>query len=400
MENQSSAVRSYIGNYASRPLEFVRGEGSYLFDKEGRRYVDLLGGWCTSTVGWRNPEMARAIARQAEEGIYVPPVFASGRQEALAKRLLGLAPGNMSRVFRTTSGSEAVEYAVMCVRGATGRNTIVSIDGVYHGRTYGAAALGNAYVDKMGPKPRGFRKLPLPKTHEGGLAVIAEFERIVRETGDVAAFMSEPLWTSPGCHAPPGGFYEGIQRVCRENGVLIAMDEVSTGMGRSGKMFASELQGLEPDVICVGKSFTGGYAAMGATLVTEEVYAAAKGIPDYSTFGWLPQDLAAAEMNVEILLRDRLIENARTMGEYMKESLRSLERLKIVKEVRGQGLMLCVEFVEPIAVQKSIECVGAGLITAPAEDMRSLFLSPPLCIDRASMDEGIEIIKKVCDGAA
>ncbi|MEY4744711.1 MAG: acetylornithine aminotransferase, partial [Candidatus Parcubacteria bacterium] len=265
-------MAKYIASYEAVPIDFVRGEGCYLFDKKGKKYIDFLGGWCVSTVGWKNREMAAAISRQASEGIYVPPIFGSARQEALAKRLVELAPGKLRRVFRSTSGSEAVEYGIMCVRAASGKPTVVSIDGVYHGHTYGAAALGDACIPKLGPCPPGFIKLRMPKTIEDGVAVVAEFERLVVTRGDIAAFMSEPFWTNAGCHRPPEGFYQGIQRVCRKHGVLLAMDEVATGMGRSGKMYASELWGLTPDVICLGKSFTGGYATMGATLVTEDVF--------------------------------------------------------------------------------------------------------------------------------
>ena len=276
---------SHIASYDAVPLDFVKGEGFHLYDKKGRKYLDFLGGWCVATVGWKDKEMGEAIARQAKEGLYVPPIFVSSRCESLAKKLVVLAPGRLRRVFRATSGSEAVEFAIKCARAATGRPTIVSIDGVYHGHTYGAAALGDACVPKMGPCPEGFLKLPMPKTVEEGNATVAAFERLVKERGDVAAFMSEPFWTNAGCHVPPEGFYQGIQRVCRKYGVLLAMDEVATGMGRSGLFYASEHWGLEPDIICLGKSFTGGYASMGATLVTERVFKASRGIPDYSTAG-------------------------------------------------------------------------------------------------------------------
>src|SRR5688572_9526225 len=226
---------SFIASYDAVPLDFVKGDGFHLYDKKGRKYLDFLGGWCTATVGWKNKEMSDALVRQAREGLYGPPMFVSSRCEALAKGLVDLAPGKLRRVFRATSGSEAVEFAIKCARASTGRPTIVSIDGVYHGHTYGAAALGDACVPKMGPCPEGFLKLPMPKTVEEGNATISAFERWVVERGDVAAFMSEPFWTNAGCFVPPEGFYQGIQKVCRKHGVLLAMDEVATGMGRSGK---------------------------------------------------------------------------------------------------------------------------------------------------------------------
>lgn len=388
-------MSKYLASFGAVPIDFVKGEGAYLFDRKGKKYLDFLGGWCVSTVGWKNPEMAAALARQAKEGLYVPPIFSSGRQEELARRLIELAPGKLRRVFRSTSGSEAVEYGLMCVRAATGKPTVVSIDGVYHGHTYGAAALGDACIPKMGPCPEGFLKLPLPKTAEEGRAVVAEFERLVTERGDVAAFMSEPFWTNAGCHLPPVGFYEGIQRVCRRHGVLLAMDEVATGMGRSGRLFASELWGLTPDVICLGKSFTGGYASMGATLVTEYVFRKSRGIPDYCTFGWLPQDLAAAEQNLDLIISRKLAANAADVGAFLLAELKPLEKLAKVKQVRGQGLVFGIEFRLPIAPLIAVACYRRGLITA-FTDVRTLFFSPPLVLDRHLAKKGAVIIEAAC----
>jgi acetylornithine/succinyldiaminopimelate/putrescine aminotransferase len=388
-------MAKHIASYETVPIDFVRGEGCYVFDAKGKKYLDFLGGWCTATVGWKDADMAKALTAQANEGLYVPPIFVTSRQEALAKRLCDLAPGKLARVWRSTSGSEAVEYGIMAVRAASGKPTIVSIDGVYHGHTYGAAALGDACSPKLGPCPEGFLKLPMPKTVEEGKAVIAEFERLITERGDIAAFMSEPFWTNAGCFLPPEGFYEGIQRVCRKHGVLLAMDEVATGMGRSGRMFASELWGLEPDVLCLGKSFTGGYATMGATLVTEAVFKKGRGIPDYCTFGWLPQDLAAAEKNVELIVAKGLTKNAADIGAFLLAEMKPLEKLIKVKQVRGQGLVLAIEFKLPIAPVVALSCYRKGLVVA-LSDAHTLFISPSLNIDRKTAAAGAAILKSAC----
>lgn len=388
-------MSKYIASYDSLPIDFIKGKGCFLFDAKGKKYLDFLGGWCVSSVGWHRPEMAAAISRQAEEGLYVPPIFSSARQEKLAKKLIERAPGRLRRVFRSTSGSEAVEFAIKCARAASGKPVIVSIDGVYHGHTYGAAALGDACVPKMGPRPPGFLKLKMPKSVAESRAVVAEFEKMIVERGDIAAFMSEPFWTNAGCHVPPSGFYEGIQEVCRKNGVLLAMDEVATGMGRSGRFYASEHWGLEPDIICLGKSFTGGYASMGATLVTEKVFKGSRGIPDYSTFGWLSQDLAAAETNLELIDSLRLTENAASIGKYMLEELKPLEKLVKVKEVRGFGLVFGIEFRLPIAPVIAFSCYRKGLVTA-FSSANTLFFSPPLVLDKKLAKQGVDIIKAAC----
>lgn len=385
-------MSKHLADYGSAPIDFVRGQGSYLFDKRGKKYLDFQTGWCVGTVGWKNKEMAEAISAQAREGLHVPPWFRMERHERFASRLIELAPGKLNRVFRACSGSEAVEFAIRCARMATGKSTIISVDGVYHGHTYGAASLGDACKKGMEPCLPGFIKLKMPKTSE---RFCTEFERLVVERGDVAAFMSEPVWTNAGCKIPPAGFYKEIERICRKHGVLLVMDEVATCMGRCGKMFGSELWGIEPDIMALGKSFTGGYATMAATMVTESVFQKARGIPSHPTFGWAFQDLAAVEKNVEIIVRDRLDQNAAEVGAYLLGLLKPLESLKKVKEVRGVGMVLAVEFRLPVAPLIAAKCYRNGLVTE-FTDTHTLFLSPMLSLTRKEAKNGANIIKMAC----
>ncbi|MBI4598666.1 aspartate aminotransferase family protein [Candidatus Uhrbacteria bacterium] len=385
----------YLVDYDSMPIEFVSGEGCHLIDAKGRKYLDFIGSWCTSTVGWKHPGMAEAITAQGREGFAIPPIFRHPRQEAFAKRLAKLAPGKLMRSFRCTSGSEAVDFAIRAARAATGKPTIVTIDGVWHGHTYGAAALGNAQVKKMGPELSGFVKLPMPRTPKQAHDVLDTFETLAKKRKDIAAFMSEPVWTNAGCIIPPDGFYPAVQDICRRHNILLVMDEVATCMGRCGKLFASELWGLEPDILCLGKSFTGGYATMAAALVTEDVFKKAKGIPAYSTFGWLVQDLAAVEKNVDLIVSQRLDRNAADVGAFLLEELKSLEALKKVKEVRGIGMVFAIEFRLPIAPLVALHCCRQGLLVA-FTDSKTLFFSPPLILDRALAKKGADILKRVC----
>lgn len=388
-------MSTYIADYDSVPFDFVDGEGCFLIDKKGKKYLDFLGGWCVATVGWKNKEVGDAIRAQADRGVYIPPIFRSPKQEALAKQLIDLAPGKLQRVFRCTSGSEAVEFALKCARAATGKPIIVSIDDVYHGHTYGAASLGDACKKNMEPCAPGFLKLSMPKSKDEGDAVISQFEHLLKERNDIAAFMSEPVWTNAGCFLPPEGFYERIQELCKKHQVLLIMDEVATGMGHCGRIYASELWGLTPDIICLAKAFTGGYATMGATLVTESVFKKSKGIPDYATFGWLEQDLAATAKNVEIVVRDRLHENAARTGAFMLQELQSLHRLKKVKAVRGIGLVFGIEFHLPIAPIIALQCYHKGLLVAFA-NARTLFFSPPLALSEAEARQGLALLSAAC----
>lgn len=386
------ADAQHLADYGSAPVDFVRGERSWIFDARGKKYLDFQTGWCVGTVGWKNPEMAEAICAQAREGFHEPPWFRVARHERFATRLIELAPGKLNRVFRACSGSEAVEFAIKAARAATGKPTIISVDGVYHGHTYGAAAVGNASKKSMAPNVEGFIKLKMPKT---GVGFCEELERIIVDRGDVAAFLSEPVWTNAGCVIPPDGFYQEVQRICRKHKVLLAMDEVATCMGRCGKLFASELWDIEPDILTLGKSFTGGYATMAATMVTERVFKRARGIPSHPTFGWAFQDLAAVEKNVEIIVRDRLPENAARVGAILLNHLTPLKNHKTVKDVRGIGMVLAVEFRLPIAPLIAAKCYRNGLVTE-FTDAKTLFLSPMLCLTEKEAEYGAKIIKKAC----
>jgi acetylornithine/succinyldiaminopimelate/putrescine aminotransferase len=225
--------------------------------------------------------------------------------------------------------------------------------------------------------------------------VIEQFEELLRTRKDIAAFMSEPVWTNAGCYIPPATFYPAIEKLCRKHGVLLVMDEVATCMGRCGELFGSQLWGIEPDIITLGKSFTGGYATMAATLVTEHVFKKSSGVPYNSTFGWALQDLAAVEKNVELIIRDNLSANAKEVGAYLLDLLRPLELLKKVKQVRGVGMVLAIEFRLPISALIAAKCYRAGLVTE-FTDASTLFLTPMLNLTQKEAEIGANIIKKAC----
>jgi 4-aminobutyrate aminotransferase-like enzyme len=201
---------------------------------------------------------------------------------------------------------------------------------------------------------------------------------------------------------PPTDFYPAIERICRKNGILFVMDEVATGFGRCGTLFASELWDVKPDIVCLGKGMTGGYGTMGATLVTEAIFKASRGIPFYSTFGWNAVDLAAARANVEVILKEKLWENSKGIGNYLLEHMRSLEELPYVGEVRGVGLLLGIEIVKdkkskkpdwPRSQKIQDQCAAESLILETAG--HTLFITPPLTLTKQIADEGIQILNKV-----
>lgn len=395
---------TYLADYNSRFINIVEGDGCFLFDDKGKKYLDFIAGWCVGNIGWKRKEIKEAVLREAEFGRFVPAFLRFRGQEDFAALLSNITPNKkLTRVFRCTSGSEAVEFAIKCARVASGKKIIISVDGVYHGHTYGAASVGDACYEGMAPCIPGFLKIAMPRNEEEAEMVMKKFGDIVKEnSGDVAAFMSEPVWTNGGAVIPPKNFYPAIEKICRENDILIVMDEVATGFGRCGVLFASELWGIKPDIMCLAKGFTGGYATMGACLVTEEIFERSRYIPSYSTFGWCVSDLAATRANVEVILKDKLWENSKIIGEYLLSKLKEFEKLDYVKEVRGKGLLLGIEIVHDKesgrpdykrAQRIQDECADKGLLIETAGN--ALFITPPLILTKELADKGFEILKQI-----
>lgn len=396
-------MSKYLADYSAYPINFIDAEECFLFDDKGRKYIDFLGGWCVSTVGWKHPKMLEAMERLKTLAFYIPPSYSWPEWEHFAKMLADITPGKLQRVFRATSGSEAVEFALKIARAVTGRKKIVSIHHVYHGHTYGAASVGTALTSAMAPGVPDFVKIPLPRENNSQ-AILVEFENLAK-AGDVAAFLSEPIFTNAGVIIPPPDFYPKIAEICKKYGVLLMMDEVATGFGRTGKLFGSEHWGIEPDVMCLAKAFSGGYATIGATMVTEDVYDRSHKIPQYSTFGWMPNDLALARANVELVLDLKLWENSKTMGEYILELLKPLESLPHIGEVRGMGLLFAIEIVknkkdmekDQALAEKVRHTAGEMGLILDNYPEGIVFFSPPLILPQDLAKQGTAILKGVIE---
>lgn len=395
-----------LASYISRRIPIDHGKGCFVYDERGKEYLDCIAGWCVGTVGWGNEEIKKAIIREAEVGRYVPAFLQFRGWEEFAKLLVKHSPNpRLVRAIRCTSGSEAVEFAIKCARAATGRSDIVSIDGVYHGHTYAAASVGDACHRSMGPCLPGFLKIPLPHPLRGPSepSVIAEFEKLVdARKKTIAAFLSEPIWTNTGAIVPSPSFYPAIERICRKNKILFIMDEVATGFGHCGALFASQLWGVKPDILCLGKGITGGYSTLASTLITQSIYLKTFRIPSYSTFGWTPLDMAAARANIEIIVRDRLWENARQVGSYFLQKLQTLRDRPNVGDIRGSGLVLGIEivknkktnapdFVRALFLQNA--CARRGLLLEIAGT--TLFMTPSLIFTREHTDKAFSILSDV-----
>ena len=323
-----------------------RAQGQYLYDSEGHRYLDLLGGFGMFNVGRNNPRVRAALIESLE--LDTPGSVQLGVSllpGLLAEELLKRTPARLERVLFTSSGTEAVEAALKLGRAATGRVRVISTDHAFHGLTLGAlSANGDPhFVERFGPLLPGFSRVPF-----GDLEAL---ERELRSE-DVALFLVEPI-QGKGVNLPPDGYLEGAQQLCRRYGTLFAVDEVQTGLGRTGRFFAFEHWGLEPDLVTVAKSLSGGYVPVGALLMARHVYdgvfdSLEHSVSHGSTFA--PNDLAMAAGLATLRDLDdaKLVERSERLGRRLLELTEPLvEAYDAVKEVRGLGLMWAMEFGEP-----------------------------------------------------
>jgi ornithine--oxo-acid transaminase len=323
-----------------------RAEGQYLFDQDGNRFLDLLGGFGMFNVGRNNPRVRAALVEALE--LDTPGSVQLGVSllpGLLAEELLRRTPPRLERVLFTSSGTEAVEAALKLGRAATGRTRVLSTERGFHGLTLGSlSASGDAhFTERFGPLLPGFEQVPF------GDADALE-DRLRGE--DVALFLVEPV-QGHGVYLPPPGYLEQAQELCRRYGTLFAVDEVQTGLGRTGKLFAFEHWGLEPDLVTVAKSLSGGYVPVGALLMSARVYdgvfdSLEHSISHGSTFA--PNDLAMAAGLATLRELDdaQLVDRAARLGEYLLDNTRPLlEQFDVVHDVRGLGLMWAMEFAEP-----------------------------------------------------
>lgn len=409
-----------------------RSEGVYVYDERGRRLLDGPAGmWCVQ-IGHRRPEMAEAIAEQVMSLPYYSPWYTTtGPAAELAAKIADYTPGDLDFVFFTTGGSTAVDTALRFVqfynnlRGRPRKKLILSRQGAYHGSTYLTATCCGKPRDKglMDQAPDIVRHLsaPYPYRRPAELSVeafcdflVKELESAILELGPerVACFLAEPILASGGVIVPPEGYHRRMEAVCRKYDVLTISDEVVTGFGRLGHMFASEAEfGLQPDMIAFAKGVTSGYVPLGGVAISrrliEELKATGNGTAMFSngyTYSSHPVACAAALKNIEIIEREGLNGHVRAIAPYFQARLQELSELPIVGEVRGMGLMACVECVsdrssrEPLALDQEVgrridrHCQELGLIVRPMGHL--CVMSPPLIITRAQIDEMVAILRE------
>ena len=367
--------------FPKRDITVVRGEGAWVWDDEGRRYIDCVGGIGVASVGHANPAVAEAVAEQARILVSCPGMFYNDVRARLLAELVSVAPAGLSRAFLCNSGAEAVEAAIKFARLATGRAGVVSAMRGFHGRTLGAlsATFKKEYREPFEPLVPGFSFVPF--NHEEKLrAAVSE---------DTAAVIIEPVQGEGGVRPASPDYLPAARRICDEAGAVLVFDEIQTGFCRTGRMFACDRYGVTPDLLCLAKAIAGG-VPMGAVLGADRLQPPPG--RHGTTFGGNPLACAAALAAIRFMRDERLCEKAEALGSRFRERFARCQPTR-VRAVRQVGLMIGVELRE--RCRPYLEALmERGVLALPAGKTVLRFL-PPLVITEAQIDEVVDALAEV-----
>ncbi len=388
-------------------------EGIWVEDTTGRRFMDFHGN-SVHHIGYGHPKLKAAIKAQLDELSFAPRRFTCEPAVELAEKLTELAPGDLGKVLFTTGGSDAIEVALKVARAATGRFKTISFWDAFHGAGFGAASVGGEHTFRShiaGPLLPGaehvapFACYRCPYKHAGpevcGLACAEMVSYVLEREGDVAAVIAEPMRAIP--YVPPPGFWQHVRKACDAHGTLLIFDEIPTGLGKTGKFFASDHDGVIPDMIVLGKSLGGGILPIAAAIVRRDLDVCGDFAIGHYTHEKNPVTARAALTTIGIIEEEGLVARAAELGEHAMGRMRDLMgRSAIVGDVRGRGLLFGVEIVtdtetrapgNELAEKIYYRCLDAGLSFKISMGC-VLTLSPPLVIARADLDRALDIVEE------
>lgn len=394
---------------------FIRADGISVYDEEGNRYLDFVGGYGSLPFG-HNPKEILGALDEVREVPNLLQVMTSPYQAALAHDLAQVAPSGLEITFFSNSGTEAVESALKLARGSMGEGAFVYCTGAFHGKTLGSLSVGGRekYKKPFAPLLSGTIEVPFGDADA--------LEKVLREN-KVAAFITEPIQGEGGVIVPQAGYLKKTRELTEKYGALLIFDEVQTGFARTGKMFAADHEGVEPDILCLAKALGGGVMPIGATMATKKVWEKAygglsKAVLHTSTFGGGARACAAGLASIRKIVDDNLAEKSATLGAYCLDGLKTLkERYKLIEDVRGMGLLIGVEFKKPVSGLLDFLTAGSinkiadeyfGALVA-AEMMKRhrvitvytlnnpnvMRLEPPLIVEKAEIDYVLNALEDV-----
>lgn len=377
---------SYVGNLYQRfPVNLVKGKGCKVWDKDGREYIDCMGGYGVALVGHCNDRVVRAISKQVQDLITCHMSIYNEVRLTFLEKFGKISPRSLKKTFFTNSGTESVEAALKFSRKYSGKNGIIALNGGYHGKTFGSLSV--TYNEK-------YRKSFLPLLDGVKFASYSEIDTIAdlvsSDDNRIGTMIVEPIQGETGIIMPPPDFLKRIRDICTDKSIVLIFDEIQSGLGRTGKMWAGQHWEVEPDIMCLAKGIAGG-VPMGLTTMKPEILECLKVGEHSSTFAGNPLACAAASAAIDALTQDNLVENSNKMGQLFKEGLLGLkEKHKIVREVRGLGLMLGVEMrfdVKDIL----LDGIKHGILLLYS-GRNILRLLPPLVMSETEVNKSLELI--------
>lgn len=394
----------------------MKAEGAYIEDTAGRRYLDFHGN-NVHHIGYGHPRLKRAIAEQMDALPFAPRRYTCGPAVALAAKLADITPGNLSKVLFTTGGSDAVEVAIKLARTATGRYKTLSFWDAFHGAGFGAAAVGGEALFRSGPvgplmpgaehvAPYASYRCPYGTStiEDSGAACARMIEYVLEKEGDIAAFIAEPMRAVP--HVPPPGFWRKVREACDRHGTLLIFDEIPTGLGKTGKMFACDHDGVVPDILVLGKSLGGGILPIAAVIARPELDVGAAYAFGHYTHEKNPVTARAALTTIEIIEQEGLVANAAKVGAFALDRLRAMQqRHALIGDVRGKGFLLGLELVTDRATRTPAKEQAEAVMYRALDKGLSfkttfgnvLTLTPPLVVTEAEMARALDIIEECLD---
>ncbi len=412
-------ARRFLHQSVSTPcLSAIRkAEGIWIEDLAGRRFMDFHGN-SVHHIGYGHPRLIAAIKDQLDDLPFAPRRYTCEPAVALARKLAEVAPGGLSKVLFATGGSDAIEIALKVARAATGRFKTVSFWDAFHGAGFGAASVGGEALFRsgpIGPLLAGTEHVPVydcyrnpfgtshtgrePHTDACGKVCAALIRTALEKEGDVAAVVAEPMRAVP--YIAPPGFWREVRQACDDHGALLIFDEIPTGLGKTGRLFASEHEGVMPDILVLGKALGGGVLPIAATLCRPELDVAGAWAFGHYTHEKNPVTARAALTTLEIIEDEGLVERAAALGAHALERLQDMmDRHTLIGDVRGRGLLMGVELVpdretrapaNAAAEEAFYRALGRGL-SFKVSMGNVLTLSPPLTIARAELDRALDIL--------
>jgi len=374
--------------YAKRPIVISKGQGATLWNIEGKEFIDCTGSYGQCVIGYGHPKIVKAIEEQAGKLSSCHGYAFNEVRAKLAEKIVKISPKGLDKVFLSNSGAEAVECALKTARKHTGKKETIAMVGAYHGKTMGAlsATWNNKYREPFQPLLPGFKHVPYGNTARVKEAI----------TDKTNSLIVEPIQGENGVRIPPMDYLKELREICDEKGILLIFDEIQTGFGRTGKIFACEHWKIAPDIMCLAKGVAGGLP-IGVTIAKDEIMSSLGMGEHTSTYGGNPITAAAATAAIDVLLDEDLSTMASELGKRFLSELKDIEQgFKIVREARGLGLMLALEF--RFGVRDIImEAMNRGVLVLDAGRTIIRFL-PPLVIKKEQLDQAATVLREIVEG--